>query len=103
LSRLDYRRAGFPSVFHDRIDFLPAAHVVADGQLCRTALGLGNACIVREIVTWPDGQLQSRLQVEKCDGTMLEFFADDAFRWQPKTVAIELKRSFQIVHSERYH
>ncbi len=30
---------------------------------------------------------------------MLEFFADDPFRWQPKTVAIERKRSFQIVHS----
>ena len=57
------------------------------------------------LITGPCGVGKSWLAcaLEKCDGTMLEFFADDPFRWQPKTVAIELKRSFQIVNSERYH
>lgn len=40
-------------------------------------------------LTRPNRELESGLQIEEGDSSMLEFPSDDAFRIQTKTIAIE--------------
>jgi hypothetical protein len=51
----------------------------------------------------PQGQAQAMLKLEKCHGTMLELFADDARAREPKAVAIEAQGCFQIIDTDGDH
>src|SRR4029079_13752319 len=88
--------AGFLCVFHDGVDLLPASHIMPDGEFGRAAAGLCNPCIMGKLGARPQRQLESRLQVEKRYGAVLELPADDPFCREPETVPVKGERLFQI-------
>ncbi len=86
---------------HDGVDFLPRGDVVADGELERAWRLHGHAAVRREALAWPQRQLQPRLQIEECDGSVLELRADDALGAEAQTVSVERDRALEIIDPER--
>src|SRR5262245_19402813 len=99
-SRLDDDRARLPRLIHHGVDFGLRRHVVADTELGRAPAADGQACVVRQARTRPERELQSGLEIEESDGTVLELSADDAFGLQPEAVTVEPDRSFQIIDAQ---
>src|SRR6478752_159851 len=89
-------RTGLLGLRHHGVDFLLAASVVAYGELGRAARRFRDSGVVSEIVSRPDRELETMLQIEEGDGAMLELAPDDAFGWKPE-VSVERERAFQVV------
>ena len=58
---------------------------------------------MREARARPDGEAQATLEVEECDGAVLELLADDALGREAEAVAVERDRAMQVVHAQREH
>jgi hypothetical protein len=56
---------------------------------------------MRKTFSWPERQAQTELQFKERHGSMLKLLADNAFRSEPETLAIEPHGSIQVVDSER--
>ena len=101
LRRFDDDRTRFPCLLHDVIDLGPGRNVMSKSEIGGTRLARGKAGIMRETFARPDGKLESGLQIEEGNRSMLELVSDDTFRLQPKAVTVEIERSFQIIDAER--
>jgi len=98
--RLHDGGAGAARLLHRGIDLLPAAHVVADGEIGRARGGNRQSGVVRDAGARPQRQPEPGFEVKKCDGAVLELLADDAFGYESER-AVERERSRQIVDAER--
>src|SRR5215468_9884168 len=76
--RLHDGPASLLRLLHDGIDFLLASNVVTDRELGAAARRLRQSGIVCETLPRPDRELETLLQVEEGDGTVLELAPDDA-------------------------
>ena len=59
-----------------------------------------NSCIVSETLPRPNCEFQARLQIKEGNSPMVEFFANDALRWQAETIVVEMYCPFQVVNAE---
>jgi hypothetical protein len=100
LRRLDDACPREPRLIHDGIDLRWAFHNMAQAQFGRAARAAGQAGVVRQVHPRPDSELEAGLEVEECDGSMLELGADDPLGRKPKSVAVEHERPLQIIDAQ---
>ena len=62
---------------------------MAEGEFGGAGVVGGEAGVVGEAGTRPEGELHAGLQVEEGDGSVFELGADDPFARQAKAVAVE--------------
>jgi hypothetical protein len=84
---------------HHRVHLFGRRHVVPERHLGRTCLPERQAGVVRQAPSRPDGQLQTRLQVEKGDSAVLELLPDDPRRLLAEG-AVEPHRPVQVVDAQ---
>src|SRR6516162_823871 len=99
LGRLDDPCSCPPGLFHHCVNFLFTADIMSKSELARTMSRLGSVRVIGDVGSRPDGELQTRLQIKKGDGSMFKLFPNDSLRWQTKTISIEGKRLFQIIYA----
>jgi hypothetical protein len=68
------------SMLHNRIDFGFGRNIVSNRELRSTRLTCSETCIMSEAFAWPEGELESILQVKENDCAMFEFLSDYALR-----------------------
>lgn len=56
---LDYLRARLSCLLHDTIDFFLAADVVTDRELSGTLRALANSCVMSNVASRPERELQA--------------------------------------------
>ena len=100
LRSLDDLRPRLLRLPHDRVDFLPGGDVVADGELERAGCLQGQAAVRGEALAWPQGQLQSRAQVEEGDRAILQLRADDALRAESQAIPVERDGALEVIDPE---
>src|SRR2546422_2489172 len=87
-------RARLFCLLHDRINFLFTVHIMADGKFSGTFRTFRNSCVIRNVVSRPNCELQAGVQVEEGNGAMLKFSPNNPLRRQAQPVAIESERLF---------
>src|SRR5688572_13351523 len=60
-----------------------------------------NSGIVGNARPWPDGQPQTRLELEKSDCSIFEFTPDYSGRSQAETIPVESDGSLQVIDPDR--
>src|ERR1043165_9694645 len=99
-SWLDNRTARALNPLHDGINLGLAAHVVPNRKFGAACATRGQLRIMGDVGAASDSQTQSGLQLKKSRRAMRERAADDPFGRQTKSVAIEFKRSLQIIDAQ---
>src|SRR2546425_818954 len=87
-------RACLSCLLHDRVNFLFTVHIMANGKFSGTFRTFRNLCVIRNVVSRPNGQFQAGVQIEEGNGAMLKFSPNNPLRRQTKPVAIEFERLF---------
>jgi hypothetical protein len=73
---------------------------VGQRELGRAGRLHGQPAIRGQAAAGPEGELQSRLEIEERYRAVLELGADDALRGEAKAVAVESDGAFQVVDPE---
>jgi len=99
--RLDDPGTGALGARQQRVDLVPAAHVVGDAHLGRAGRAKRHIGVAGDAAPREQGQPHAAAQLEERDRTILEFLADDALAGQPKPLPVEGQRPLQVVDPER--
>ena len=85
---------------HNSVDFLLRGDVMREGKLRTTGRLQWQAAVAGQTHTWPQSQLQARLQIEECDGSVLNLCSNDSLRYEAETVSVESYCAFEVVDPE---